>query len=125
MKKITLFLIIGLILNSSAYAANLGDLGTISRNQRFQDRVNNCLNLAALNVMAEVATTASHQNRVDYARKVLLGGLDMQQIALDVLTNTTIASGANASTTPDYAISDSDIQFAVNSIFNALAGVTL
>ena len=104
--------------------ANAGDLLTIARNQRFQDRVNYYLNKAAIAVMAEAANTASHQNRVFYSRKILGGGINMQDIAIDVATNATIAAEAVLATTPDYAVPDSDIEFVVNSLFNALAGVS-
>ena|ERR1700680_2916270 len=100
------------------------DFTTISTNSGFQGRCLYALMVAAVNVVAEANNTASHQTRVNYARTVLGGGANILQVALAVLTNSTIAAEAVAATTPDYAIPDSDIQFTVNSLFNALAGVT-
>jgi hypothetical protein len=100
------------------------DFTTISTNAGFQGRCLYALTVAAVNVVAESNATASHQQRVNYAKTVLNGGANIVNVCLAVLTNSTIAGEAVAATTPDYAIPDSDIQFAVNSLFNALAGVT-
>jgi hypothetical protein len=100
------------------------DFTTISTNVGFQGRCQYALTVAAVNVVAEANNTANHQQRVNYAKTVINGTASILPVALAVLTNASIAAEAVASTTPDYAIPDSDIQFAVNSLFNALAGVT-
>jgi hypothetical protein len=105
-------------------AASFDSVVIIATNSGFQNRCNYALMVAAINVVAELNTTASHQQRVNYAKIVLAGGANLLQVALAVLTNTTIAAEAVSATTPDFAIPDGDIQFAVNSLFNALAGVT-
>jgi len=100
------------------------DFTTISTNAGFQGRCLYALTVAAVNVAAEANNTANHQQRVNYAKTVLNGGANLLQVALAVLTNSTISAEAVVATTPDYAIPDSDIQFAINSLFNDLAGVT-
>src|SRR5258708_37149688 len=98
--------------------ATVGDLSNvIARNQRFQDRVYYALNSAAVAVMAEAANTASHSIRVEFARNVLHGGgPTILQVATAITTNSTIASEAVTATTPDFAVPDSDYQFAINSM---------
>lgn len=103
--------------------ASFDNLNTIASNAGFQSRCQYALTDAAVNVMAESNETASHQQRVNYARQVIAGSINVLQLAFTVLTNSTIAAEANVQTTPDYAIPDSDIQFAVNSLFNTLAGI--
>jgi hypothetical protein len=103
--------------------ASFDDLNTIANNAGFQGRCLYALEVAAVAVMAEVNTTTQHFNRLTFARTVLNGSVTGLRVALAVLTNSTIASEAVAATTPDYAIPDGDIQFAVNSLYNALAGI--
>lgn len=100
------------------------DFTTISTNSGFQGRCLYALTVASVNVVAEANNTANHQQRVNYAKTVLSGGANIVSVCLAVLTNSTISAEAAVATTPDYAIPDSDIQFAINSLFNALAGVT-
>jgi hypothetical protein len=92
--------------------------GTVRNDDHFAGRVEYCLYVAAVNIMAEVNTTPSHAARVTYATKVLSGQASIRSAELAVLTNPTIASAVDSSSVPD-----GDIQFAVNSLFNALAGV--
>lgn len=106
-----------------ASALLVGDLMTIAKDVRFQSRVSYYLHLAAINVMAEAANTASHTSRVTYAKTVLNGVADPYRVSIEVLTNATIAAEATTQG-PDFGIPDSDIQFTVNSIFNALAGIS-
>lgn len=103
--------------------ASFDDLETIANNAGFQGRVNHALQVAAENIMTEDPTTARHEDRVAFARKVINGEVSMAEVAQQVLTNATIAAEAVAATTPDFAIPDGDIQFAINSLFNVLAGI--
>jgi hypothetical protein len=103
--------------------ASFDDLNTIASNSGFQGRCLYALQVAAVDVMSESNTTTYHQQRIDYARAVISGSANALQVALAVLTNATIAAEAAVATTPDYAIPDSDIQYAVNTLYNALAGV--
>ena len=78
---------------------------------------------AAVAVMAEDAGTANHAERVVYAKTVLDGTYNANTMAIACLTNSTIQAGADVTDAPDYGISDNDLEFAVNSLFNAMAGV--
>lgn len=99
------------------------DLVNVAHQPNFQDRVKYALESAAVNIMAEVNTTANHATRVTYANKVLAGQINILECAIAVMTNASIAAEANILTSPDFAIPDADIQFAVNSLFNAFAGI--
>lgn len=103
--------------------ANYNDLTAIANNGTFQGRVLYALTLSATNVMAEVKTTQFHWQRGEFAAKVLSGSLYILPYCLAVLANPTVAAEAVLATTPDYAIPDADIQFAVNSLWNAFSGV--
>ena len=97
----------------------------ISRDPNFQDRVRYALFNAALAVVAEVNTTANHAARVTFAQKIFAETNDIFAACDCVLNNATIAAEGDITAAPGgaFAIPDSDIQFAVNSDFNALAGV--
>lgn len=104
--------------------ASLADLGTIANDSRFQSRCMQAALDAAINVMAEDPGTASHLKRAQYAEAIINGAVNPVSIARAVLSNSTIAGESDVTQilTTD-AIPDSDIQFAVNSVFNALADV--
>lgn len=90
----------------------------IAGNDIYKRRVEYALFSAAVNVMSEVNTTPSHAARVTYGAKVLAGQADVRAAVIASLTNSTLAAANTADSIPD-----SDIQFAVNSLFNALAGI--
>lgn len=116
---ITFFTII-----SSVSAANLQDCNTIANDAAFRGRCREAVTIAAANVMAESNTTTSHAQRILFAASILQGGGSDYQNALTVLSNSTIAAEATTASLPGCtAIPDSDIQFAVNSLFNAMAGI--
>lgn len=70
---------------------------------------------AATNIMSEDTTTAGHAQRADFANKVLLQpSLTSPAIGFGVACQPGI-TGKDAS--------DSDIQFTINSMWNAWAGV--
>lgn len=100
------------------------DAMTVARNGTFQDRIRYHLTKAAVDAMAEAAITTGHTLRVAYAGKVLDGTADFAGATIGVLTNTTIAA-AITPTAADFGIADTDLPFVVNSLFNALAGVSL
>ena len=104
-------------------AASFSDLGTISKDANFQARVQYASMVAAVNVYSEPTNTAGHPARVAFAKQVFANTFSVQAACLMVLTNATIAAEANVATTPGFAIPDGDIQFAVNSLWNDLAGV--
>lgn len=102
--------------------ANFSDLGKISNDNDFQSRVRYAMTVAAVNVYAESPATAGHAARSVFAVRVLSGSYNIMQACLAVLTNATIAGEAVAATTPAFAIPDGDIQFSVNSLWNAFSG---
>ena len=74
--------------------------------------------------MTESNATAGHQVRNNFALQVLNGSVDPQRVALIVLTNSTIAGEATTGSLPgETAVPDSDIQFAINSLYNVMAGL--
>lgn len=102
--------------------ANFTGCAQISWQADFQQRVGYALNVAAINAYNEVGTVTGHAARAIFATKVLNGQYNLEAMALAVLTNSTIATEGNSAVQPGNSIPDSDIQFAVNSIFSALAG---
>lgn len=104
--------------------ASFDDIYNISKDTGFRGRCQYALTVASVNVLAEVNTTTNHAARVVYAKDVLDGNALIPVVAMAVLTNSTIAGEATATTLPDFAIPDSDIQFSINSLFNSLAGVS-
>jgi hypothetical protein len=101
--------------------ANYDDLITIAGNNGFQNRIKYALTQAAISVYNEASSSTGHIARLAYATGVIGGNYNLAPAALAVLTNTTISAEATLSSAPDFAIPDSDIQFAVNSLWNALA----
>lgn len=101
--------------------ASYSDLAIAATSSDLRRRVEYALTVAAINVYSEGTAIAAHQARAAYATKVLSGQADLHGATLGVLTNPTIAAGASSST-PDNSVSDGNMQFAINSIFNALAG---
>ncbi len=101
--------------------ASYDDLIKIAGNDGFQNRVKYALTSAAVSVYNELSSTTGHTARVAYATSVIQGSYNLAPASLAVLTNTSIATEATLGSAPDFAIPDSDIQFAVNSLWNALA----
>jgi hypothetical protein len=106
--------------------ANLQDLGTIANDTAFQNRCMAALEQAAVNVLAEGDDVALHAARAAFASEVV--GHQNQVAALAVaeavLSNSTIAAEATVASLPGCtAVPDSDIAFAINSLFNDLAGI--
>lgn len=70
----------------------------------------------------DIISFTQHAQRAAFARNVVNGNYNLPAACFAVLGNSTIASEANPTTMPDFAIADADIQFAVNSLWNVLAG---
>jgi hypothetical protein len=68
-----------------------------------------------------VAFSVNHVSRAAFAHNVAIGNYVIQPACLTVLGNPTIAGEATNGTAGN-TIPDSDIQFAVNSLWNLLAG---
>ena len=86
-------------------------------NQDFQDKISFYMTKAAIAVMAELDTTANHVNRVAYAEDILAADVSINAYAQGVSTNATIKTKIDNE--EDY---DSDLEFVVNSLFDAYAG---
>lgn len=105
--------------------ASYDDINTVAANAGFQPRCSYALTAAAASVLTESAATANHQVRVDYARKVIAGqALTGLQLALALLTISSLNSTLAVATTPDFGMTDAQIQTAATNAFNALAGVS-
>jgi len=102
--------------------AGFAEMASIAASGQFQSRVEYCLKKAAVAVMAEDAGTTNHADRVTYATSVLEGGASVAEAAKAVVTNSTLTASGDSDAT-DMGITDSDLEFTVNSMFNALAGV--
>lgn len=102
--------------------ASFAEMASIAGSSLFQSRVEYCLKKAAVAVMAEDAATASHADRVTYAESVLGGTASVAEVAKAVVTNATLTASGD-SDADNMGISDSDLEFTVNSMFNAFAGV--
>jgi hypothetical protein len=96
-------------------------LGQIAATPEFQSRVAYSMGVAAAAVYSEVNTVTGHAARAAYAVKVANGSYNLASAAMVVLGNSTIAAEANNGISGN-AIPDADIQFAVNSLWNMLAG---
>ena len=83
-----------------------------------QDRVRYFMIKAAIAVMAEAENAANHVDRMAYAMRCLTGQADVTQYTIGVATNSTIAAKIDAVET----VSDSDLEYTVNSLFDAYAG---
>lgn len=96
-------------------------LSQVAATSEFQQRVAYAMGVAAANVYAEANTVAGHAARAAYATKVASGNYSLPAAANLVLSNSTIAAEAT-NTASGNSIPDADIQFAVNSLWNVLAG---
>lgn len=105
--------------------ASFYEMAYIAEQPTTRARVEYCLKKAAVAVMAEAANTDSHAERVVFAKKVLAGEASITNAALAVMTNATITAAGETNTSPNYGVSDGDLEFTVNSMFNAFAGVAL
>lgn len=102
--------------------ASFSEMASIANSGLFQSRVEYCLKKAAVAVMAEDAGTASHADRVTYAKKVIDGTASTAEAAKAVVTNSTLTASGD-SDAANMGIVDSDLEFTINSMFNAFAGV--
>jgi len=84
----------------------------------FQKRCQFFLVKAAIAVMNENGATVNNADRIIYAQKVLSGTVVLYEIAVSVTTNGTIEANINTDTN----IPDADIEFTINSMFDAFAG---
>lgn len=97
-------------------------ISRIARHPRFQDRVDFYMAKGAIAVMAESTGTTGHAARVTYAKSVLDGTASVLEHATAALTNATLTANAD-DTVDNHGITDSDLEFAVNEMWNAMSGV--
>lgn len=87
----------------------------VSQEQVFVDRVKYFMQKAAIAVMAEALSTAGHTERVAYSKLVLDATASAIEFTIAVLTNTAVAATGSATI-------DSDLEFTINSMYDAFAG---
>lgn len=99
------------------------ELGLIAKMDTFLVRVDYFMQKAAIAVQAELLTTLGHTERAAYADLVVEGSASIYQHALAALTNSTVAAAGDLAVTVDggFGIEDSDLEFAVNEMWNAMS----
>lgn len=102
--------------------ATYTDITATAQQLQFQRRVAYALTIAAIAAYNEDPATTGHAARAAYATRVLSGSFNINGVVLGVLANSTIAAEESSTVIPGNSVPDTDIQFAVNSIFGALAG---
>lgn len=95
----------------------------VSKMRRFCDRVNFFVVKCAAAVMLEDVGTAGYPERVIFSGKVMVNDYNLPQYVNAVLTNGTVLSNLTDDVDADNGISDGDLEFTVNSFYNAFAGV--
>lgn len=88
------------------------------------DRVRYYRLYAAISVMNEDPLTPSHAERVLYAKAVINGQDNLEDYALGVATNDTVQAAMIVDDAPDWGVTDAAMEFTVNSLFNAFAGIS-
>ncbi|SRR6266498_2657034 len=94
----------------------------VAQQPGFSNRVKFFLEKAAIAVMNEASSTAGHADRVALAKLVLLGRNSNYESAVAVLSNSTLFAEGTTDPATGNGISDSDLEFAINSMFSAFAG---
>lgn len=118
MKKIILLAIAIALIASFAHAGSAERVAYVDATENgFQGRCKYFFQKAAIAVMSEDPGTANHDDRVRFAAKVITGGISQTELAIAVATNSTIAATIDSAGTP----SDNDLEFTVNSMFDAFA----
>lgn len=102
--------------------ANYADSRWISQQPNTVRRIEYVVTKLAVAVMSESAQTAGHAARVAFATKVLAGQVDYDRVAIAALTSNAV-SGGNVNAAPNFGFTDAELETAVTSVFNALAGI--
>jgi hypothetical protein len=104
---------------------NYQELAAIAKAPDFIARIQYAICKAAVDVSSESTNTPGHEKRAACAQRMLTGSYSWDYVCLAVITNPSIAAGATAVPTDGngYNIPDGDIQFTVNSMWNAFSGV--
>lgn len=102
-------------------AANSNEYALIAGSQTFQNRVRIFMHKAAHAVYSEGGAVPNHALRVALADKILLGEQSVKLWAYSVMTNSTVQTSGDLDA-PLLGVSDTDMEFVVNSIYDAYAG---
>lgn len=94
----------------------------VSQQTGFQNRTKFFMQKAAIAVMNEASSVAGHSFRVAYAARVLDGSASRGEYAIAVLSNSTLQAAGTTDPLTGNGITDSDLEFTVNSTFSAFAG---
>lgn len=95
---------------------------SVATNPTFMGRVHYFALKAAIAVVNESDATAHHSERVRLANKVIRGNLDQNVLPRLVVTNATVAATIAAEEEPTgVTVPDGDLEFVVNSVWDALA----
>lgn len=104
-------------------AANSAEYAQIAEANGFQDRVRLFVHKAAHAVYSEGGAVANHALRIALADKILIGDVNIRLWAYSCMTNATLQTNGQVEDANNVnGISDSDLEFVVNSIYNAYAG---
>ena len=103
--------------------AGYDEMITIAGSATTLRRVRYAMKKAAVAVMAEVNTTTNHAERVVYAKTVLDGSASVLGYSQAAMTNATLTTKGDISAVPNFGFTDSELEFTVDSMFNAMAGV--
>lgn len=90
------------------------------KNEHFLARVEHFMVKGAVAIVGEGAV-AGHTERLAYALTILGGTADVLQMARGVMTNSTILTNTAADGGTS-SVTDSDLEFTVNSLLNDYAG---
>lgn len=85
----------------------------------FQKRVRYFLTKAAVGILYEAETTDNHFKRAVFAKQILNNQQNVVDYAVAVMTNGALASTSVGQSTPDFGITDGDLEFTVNSLIGA------
>ncbi len=95
----------------------------VSTKAAFRKRIQLYVVKEATKAMDEVNTVDSHVERVAFAERVFVSDYDLNQYVLAVLSNATLLAALNRDA-EDNGVTDGDLEFTVNSFYNAFAGVS-
>ena len=105
--------------------ATASEASVIAGHRLWRDRVYYYRLRSAIAIMSEDPGTTSHAERVTYAKLVISGVQPIDDYALGVATNSTIQAALDPDAgSPTWGVPDNDVEFTVNSLINAFAGIS-
>lgn len=102
--------------------ANFQDLNQCANDPAFRGR---CLYATTVACAAALANASTVLQVTSFAQQIVAGAGNPYQIAMNILTNSTIASEITTASLPGAtsSVPDSDLQFAANTLLPIMAGV--